>query len=456
MVERTLTKNSNAMNKCSLLALAVLCSLPVYATGRKSLVAAHNDSVIATTRIIHLDGDSPRVSRLDSPALTPRQDSLRNMVAAFYYDQFRHLQDPETPNFLFLSKNANLMMGIGGVVRMRGWYEWGGVIPSNGFMPYLIPIPQNPASTRRLGTTAAGTALFFQMSGKSRIGTYRLYIEANFNGYMGRGFMLKKAYATLGDFTVGYANSTFSDPAAMAPTIDAQGATNKLSKTDVLVRYMPTFHRHWTMAVSLENPASQIDVSDGHTATTSEWLPDFSAFIQYQWGDGEHVRLSGILRNLGYRDLVEERNHNVTGWALQLSSMAHPLPPVTTYLTFNYGHGYGGLTNDLLAGSYDLVPDPAQEGRLYAPRSFGYCIGVQYNFTHALFASASFSQTRYLPQHPVPPQEYRYGWCADLNVFWNILPRLQVAAEFNLGRRMNQDGTNRYARRIGAMCQFSF
>lgn len=444
------------MKKSMFLALAALCTLPVYAAERKSLVAAHNDSVVATTRIIHLDGDSPRMTRLDTPLLTTEQDSLRNLIAAFYYDQFRHLQDPETPNFLFLSKNAKLMMGIGGVVRMRGWFDWGGAIPGKGFMPYLIPIPENPTSPRRFGTSPSGTALFFQMSGQSRIGTYRVYIEANFNGYEGRGFHLKKAYATLGDMTIGYASSTFSDPAAMAPTVDAQGATNKLSKTDVLVRYMPTFHRHWTVAVSLENPSSQIDVSDTNTTPTSDWLPDLSAFFQYQWGDGEHVRLSGIVRNLGYRNLLQERNHNVAGWGVQLSSMAHPLPPVTTYLTFNYGHGYGGLTNDLLAGKYDLVPSPGNPGTLYAPRSFGYCVGVQYNFTHALFASASFSQTHYLPKLPVAPTEYRYGWCADINVFWNIMPRLQVAAEFDLGRRMNQDGTNRYARRLSAICQFSF
>lgn len=444
------------MKKLMLTAFAASLTLTVFASQRKSLVAAHNDSVVATTKIINLDGDSPRVINLNALTLTPQQDSLRNLVAAFYYDQFRHLQDPETPNFLFLSKSAKLMMGIGGVVRMRGWFDWGGAIPGNGFMPYLIPIPENPASIRKFGTTPAGTALFFQMSGQSKIGTYRLYIEANFNGYQGRDFHLKKAYATLGDFTVGYANSTFSDPAAMAPTVDAQGATNKLSKTDVLIRYMPTFHRHWTVAMSFENPSSHIDTSDSKTEKTSEWLPDFSAFLQYQWGDGEHVRLSGILRNLGYRDLIEGRNHNVAGWAVQLSSMAHPLPPVTTYLTFNYGHGYGGLTNDLLAGDYDLVSNPETPGRLYAPRSLGYCIGLQYNFTHALFASASFSQTHYLPQHPVAPDEYRYGWCADINVFWNIMPRLQVAAEFDLGRRMNQDGINRYAKRIGAVCQFSF
>lgn len=427
------------------------------ANAGKSLVSSHTDSVINTIKVFNIDGGEPGISNLGNRSdLTPRQDSIRSLVEAFYYDQFRHMQDPEAPTFLFMSKKSNLLMGIGGVVRMRGWYDWGGAIPGNGFMPYLIPIPENPASMRKFSTTPAGTALFLQLVGRSGMGTYRLYVEANFNGYQGRGLHLKKAYVTLDDLTVGYANSTFSDPAAMVPTVDAQGATNKLAKTDVLIRYMPTFRRHWSIGVSLENPSTQIDVADGLTSKTSEWLPDLAACVQYQWGEGEHVRLSGIVRNLGYRDLIEQRNHNEAGWAVQLSSVAHPLPPVTTYLTFNYGHGYGGLTNDLLAGKYDMIANPEVPGQLYAPRSLGYCIGVQYNFTHALFTSVSFSQTHLLPRYAVEPTEYRYGWCAAINVFWNVLPRLQLAAEFDLGRRMNADGSNRYAKRIGAVCQFSF
>ena len=440
------------------LIITVSCILAAQGThAHRCLVAAHTDSVINTIRVFNIDGGEPCISHLGNrDNLTPGQDSIRSMLETFYYDQFRHMQDPEAPTFLFMSKNSNLLMGIGGVVRMRSWYDWGGAIPGNGFMPYLIPIPENPASTRKFGTTPAGTALFLQLVGRSGMGTYRLYIEANFNGYQGRGLHLKKAYAMLDDLTVGYANSTFSDPAAMAPTVDAQGATNKLAKTDVLIRYMPTFRRHWSVGVSLENPSTQIDASDGLTAKTSEWLPDLAACVQYQWGEGEHVRLSGIVRNLGYRDLIAQRNHNEAGWAVQLSSVAHPLPAVTTYLTCNYGHGYGGLTNDLLAGNYDMIANPEVPGQLYAPRSMGYCIGLQYNFTHALFTSASFSQTHLLPRYAVAPTEYRYGWCANINVFWNVVPRLQLAAEFDLGRRMNADGANRYAKRVGAVCQFSF
>lgn len=436
---------------------AASSGLPVAASHADSRI----DSIIGTIKVVDIEGGKPGMIYLkkgkgdDSDSIAIVRDSIYHAISAFYYDQFRHTQDPEAPTFLFMSKSSQMLMGIGGVVRMRAWYDWGGAIPGNGFMPYLIPIPENKLSTRKLGTTPAGTALFFQMLGQSKFGSYRLYIEANFNGYGGRDFHLKKAYAEFRDFTVGYANSTFSDPGAMAPTVDAQGAANKLAKTDVLVKYMPTIKDRFTIAVSLENPSSKINSTDGETAATSDWMPDLAAFLQYQWSQGQHVRLAGIIRTLGYCDLIAGRNHNVASWALQLSSVAHPWVPVTTYATVNYGRGYGSLLNDMLAGAYDLIPDNGTPGRMYAPYSYGYCLGVQYNFTPMLFASCGFSQAHYLPNRAAP-SEYKYGWVADINIFWNILPRLQVGAEFDYGKRMNFDGAHRYAHRIGAMCQFSF
>ncbi|MDE7119799.1 MAG: porin, partial [Muribaculaceae bacterium] len=323
----------------------------------------------------------------------------------------------------------------------------------------LIPIPANQADMRHFGTTPAGTALYFVVLGRCRLGNYKLYIEANFNGFERRGLSLKKAYATLGDLTVGYAESTFSDPAAMPPTVDAQGATNKIGKTDVLVRWMHTFGQRFTVAASAETPSTAIGYSaESMTGKSSDWLPDGAAFVQYQWGNNgmEHVRLSGIVRALAYRDLVSSTNRTVAGWGVQLSSVAHPWPQVTTYATASYGKGYAGLSNDFMAGNYDLVADPACTGRLYAPRTYGYCLGAQYNFTPALFASASFSQNRYLPDHSVPGNEYRRGWLAAANIFWNIVPRLQVGAEFAIGRRVNADHAARMAHRVGAMCQFAF
>ncbi|MCM1020923.1 MAG: hypothetical protein NC343_01940 [Muribaculum sp.] len=417
----------------------------------KSLVDQQIDSLLNSHKFVYVDG------RPQAAEVRAYVDSVRQQISAFYYDQFRHFSDPAAPYFLFLSKDAQLAMGIGGCVRMRGYYDWGGAIPASAFAPYLIPMQPDLTNMRHIGTTPAGTALFFRVLGRNKaLGDYQLYIECNFNGYEGRDFHLKKAYAIVNDFTIGYANSTFSDPAAVPPTVDANGPNNKLTPTSVLVRYMPTFHNRWTVALSVESPEPSIAVDNQTTKSVSAWLPDFAAFGQYQWAPGQHVRLAGIVRTLSYRDMLSRKNYNTVGWGLQLSSVAHPLREVTTYATVNYGHGYQSLGGDLQVGRYDLVGNPDHAGRLYAPASLGWCVGVQYNFRPNLFMSVSASEMRYLPSRSVSADEYKYGLFGCINLFWNLTPRIQIAAEYDLGKRQNFSGHQRIAQRVGALAQFSF
>lgn len=415
-----------------------------------SLVDRQNDSLRKSYKVIYIDGKPTEVSQ-------QHLDSLRNIIDMFYYDQFAHFADPQAPYFMFMSKDADLAMGIGGCVRMRGWYDWGGAIPANGFAPYLIDMEPDPTRMRKFGTTPSGTTLFFRIIGQNhKLGSYQLYIESNFNGYEGLGFHLKKAYATINDWTIGYAESTFSDPLALPPTVDASGPNNKLAATSVLVRWMHTIKTRWTIAASLETPSSRATTVADVTAKCADWLPDAAVFAQYAWGRSEHVRLAGVVRTLTYRNLIEGKNHNLLGWGAQLSATGHPLPQVTLYGNICGGKGYESLGGDLQIGNYDMVPDPDVEGKLYAPYALGWNLGVQYNFRPNLFASVTFSDSRYLPRHGSAAGEYKRGEYVAANVFWNITPRIMAGAEFDWGRRVNVDGSHRNAQRAGLLAQFAF
>ena len=102
------------------------------------------------------------------------------------------------------------------------------------------------------------------------------------------------------------------------------------------------------------------------------------------------------------------------------------------------------------------MANPDTPGRMYAPASYGWNVGVQYNFTHAVFATVTASQSRFLPKGAVAPTEYRSGQFYAVNAFWNLTPRMQVGAEFDLGCRKDFSGDTRWARRVGLMAQFSF
>lgn len=386
----------------------------------------------------------------------PSADSTINTIRMFYEDQFRHFQDPLAPYFLFMSKDANLAMGVGGVVRMRGYYDWGGVIESPAFAPYLIPMHKDPEHKRKIATTPAGTALFFRVIGRNKkLGNYQLYIEANFNGYQARDFHLKKAYAQLNDFTIGYANSTFSDPGSLPPGIDAAGPNAKMSATAVLVRYLHNFKSGWSVAGSIESPDNSIDDNGTTTKKIDQYVPDLATFGQYAWKSG-YLRLAGIMRFLSYRDLVKSKNHTDVGWGLQLSGRWQPERHLTFYGACNGGQGYSSLGGDWLMGKYDLVNDLDRPGRMYSPFTVGGYAAVQYNIIPSMFFSATYGGTRYMPKGKKNPDEYKTGMYIAVNYFWYLTPRISCGAEFNLGRRENMNGKAAWARRAELMAQFSF
>lgn len=424
--------------------IIAICSICSMAAQNKTDILA--DSTLKSHKLIFF-GDG----------YNPSADSVENTIRRFYADQFRHFQDPLAPYFLFMSKDTKLAMGMGGCVRMRAYYDWGGAIPSPGFAPYLIPMTDVPTRKRYLGTTPAGTALFFRVIGRNKkLGEYQLYIEANFNGYQARDFHLKKAYGVINDWTIGYTNSTFSDPGALPPGVDASGPNAKMSATAVLVRWSKSFRKGWSMAASVEAPSDQIDAKPDISAKVEQYIPDVALFGQYVWGKSNHIRLAGILRSIPYRNLIQGKNHIVEGWGLQLSGVWHPERSVTLYGMLNGGKGYSSLGGDLLMGNYDLINDPRKPGKMYAPPSFGYYAAVQYNFTPTVFATAIVGGSHYRPYHDAAPTEYNDGLYLAFNAFWYLTERISCGAEFNLGRRQNFNGSSRWARRAEVMAQFSF
>lgn len=384
-------------------------------------------------------------------------DSLRHVVDLFYIDQFRHFQDPLAPYFLMMSRDAKLALGIGGAVRMRGWYDFEGAMPVNGFVPYMIPVPKDPAQKRRIGGTPGGTALFLRVIGRNKtLGDISAYIQLDFSGANNVTPKLKKAYVIISDWTIGYASTTFADPEADVPTIDGAGQNGSLSGTSMLIRYNHTFKDRWQVAASVELPHTMADVDNVNTKDINDWMPDYAAFIQYQWAHQSHLRLSGILRTMPYRDLVRQKNKSVTGWGVELSTVFTPTRMLTLYAAANIGRGYSSCMNDLSVGNYDLVGDPDHAGVLYAPMAYGLNCGLKFNFTDNIFACVALGQSRYLPRNGISPTEYKYGQYCAVNAFWNMTTRLQVGAEYLIGRRVNFNHEHGSSNRIDVLFQFSF
>lgn len=385
-------------------------------------------------------------------------DSIRYLITKFYVEQFRSFSDPLAPYFLMMSRDGKLAMGIGGSVRMRAWYDFDGSMPVNGFIPYMIPVPKDPAQNRRLGGTPGGSALFFRVIGRNpTLGDIIGYIQCDFSGDRNVTFTLKKAYAQINDWTVGYASTTFSDPGADVPTIDGAGQNGRLSRSAMLIRWMHGFRNHWQVAASVELPQSNIRADGTTTEKIHDWLPDVAAFVEYGWPHGSHVRLSAMVRSLPYRDLVTMTNRNIAGWGVQLSTVVWPSPQLALYGTVNTGKGYHSYMGDLAIGAYDLVQgNNTVPGRMYAPRALGVNTGCRYNFNHNFYSCLALGMARYYTKHDPAPDEYKSGLYGAVNFFWEPTTRLQFGIEYLAGRRNNVNGQHGSANRVDALFQFAF
>lgn len=406
--------------------------------------AAQSDTLYVPERAIIVHGDIEKTDK--------------DVMAVFYTRENLAPNDPDAPRFLFLDRDGKIAFGIGGQVYATASYDMRGAVNSGGFATYDIPVPADPAQRSRLGADLSHSSLFLKLVGKtSKFGMFNAYIQANFTGGDGGyGFKLKQAYVSLDHFTVGLTNSTFIDPATQAPTIDPEGPSGQISDKNVLFRYVTPSCKGFSGALSVELPHASYTVND-YTESLSPRVPDIPAYVQYSWAPGQHLRISGIFRDLAYRDLKTSKNMLVPGYGVMASTVTN----LDSYGLFSFfghiafGKGIGQYINDLGGNGYDLVYNE-KAGRMEAPEMMGWTAGLIFNATSKLQFTGSFSRAQVYGVSHLGEDSYRYGQYLDINAFYSFDANMKIGAEYDRGWRCDFNGETGTANRLNILFQYSF
>lgn len=388
--------------------------------------------------------------------------SAHEMIGVFYDTSESYFNDPGAPRFLFLDKQGKVALGIGGQIYGTLQYDFDGSIDDgSNFTTYDIPVPNDPARRQAFSGDASHSSIFFKLIGRtSRFGFYQAYVQTNFTGggVGSYNLKLKQAYLKLGYVTVGLTNSVFSDPDAAPPTIDTQGPAGQVAAKNVILKYAPKFKNGLSLGVSVEVPKVSYDESAGFTEKIAQRVPDIPAYVQYSWDGGtSHVRLSGLLRTMSYRDLQSQKNRFATGWAVQLSGVSSiASTPLTAFWQAAYGAGYANYLNDLSCGSFDLIAAQGNSGRMEAPNMMGLVAGLQYQFSPKFLASCSYSYSRIYDAAHLGDDTYKHAQYLTANLFYNIITDLRCGIEYDWGQRTDYSGTTGHANRLMALIQFQF
>ena len=380
-------------------------------------------------------------------------------IKAIYEANGLHFQDPRAPRFLFLDRKGRVALGIGGYMKGTLSVDMGGIADNPDFVTADIPTPNRPDMRSQFQMDASTSRIFLKLVGKrTPVGDFTVYLESDFRGGDAGSYAmrLRQAYISMGGLRIGKAWSTFCDPASAPPTVDFEGPSGAVFARNMQIQYSHRLDKHWSFAAAIEAPSASYTPRTGQSEAIRQRIPDIPAYVQYEWGGGEsHIRLSGLLRALSYRNLVSAENKYAIGWASQLSGMVEIIPQLTFYYQASYGRGYADYMNDLGGFGYDLVAKP-EGGEMSAPYALGFVGGLQYYISNKLFLSTSASQCRLYNEGAYRPDGYKYAQYMVVNAFYTPFNNCQLGVEYLYGSRHNYDRTEGKAHRINAMIQYNF
>lgn len=369
------------------------------------------------------------------------------------------------PRFAIVGKDHKFYLGLGGYVKATASYDFGSPIDNpNEFVTSAIPMPGDPAEKGLFGISAMQSHInlnFVALPGtRHQLGAF---VSLTFlDNYVPA---LEFAYLKYRGIEAGFDYSVFSDPGSLVPTIDYEGPNSSTAIQVGTMNYSYVFgkRKEWKVVAGLEMPVFSA-TNAARAYGIRQRVPDIPVNIQYSWGEGSRVQLSGLLRNMMYHDEVSGKTVDRAGYGVMLSGNAAICSRLTGFWEALWGNGIADRIQDLEDEGLSMVPDPHDPSRLVSVKAWGGFAGLQYDFSDRLFATVSYSHVRtYAPRYTDQGtdatawgDQYRWAQYVTANFFWNITSSIQTGVEYNYGRRMNCNGMQAHDNRLQCMLQLSF
>ena len=410
-------------------------------------------------------------------------DSVK-VMEAFIKNSPADYHVPNAPQFAIVGKNEKFYLGFGGYVKGTMSFDWGSPISNyNEFIVSAIPMPgsQKPGNKAQFGLSAQQSDLYLNLvalpNDPNKVGFYLNFI------FLGNDYtpQVRQAYVSWRGIEMGYGFSLFTDLAADPTTIDYEGPNSFTVVINAKFDYRHTFGKHFGIGIGAELPMASYTNAFGNrnvggavktigTATVEQRVPDIPMYVQWNWGNNNRIRLSGLLRNMQYRsnmesnasgDLVGGKTKNLVGGGIQLSGNFNVANKLIGYFQASTGKGMTSYFEDVTGLGLDMVPCNDDPGKLQTVKAWGGYLGLQYNWSDKVYSNLIYSHLRvyspyYTDSHTPWATQYKYGQYAVANVFYNITSRFTWGLEYIWGRRVDMNGIQAHDNRLQTMLQISF
>lgn len=386
-----------------------------------------------------------------------------------------------TPKFTLKSDNNNFLMTIGGQLNVivggdmgNNLYQQSGAGIS--FVTNQIPVPATQGHKGDFYINPINGFVDLQVVGFGNTDNELTgYFKVGTNGIT-KSLALQRAYVTYRGITAGLKLTLFQDDyACQPPTIDPEGPSGEVSNVAYELSYKSKSYNGFRFAVGLDIPSfyssnGYYNGPDyrkeyaGHQVSVTNYdqvIPDIPMWVEYSWSQWNRIRVSGVIRNFAYKDLLQNKSRNTTGWGVMLSGNVQPASKWILYYQFAYGQGIGNYIQDLAGMPYSFTPSNHYVGKMVANPMLGANLGVTFNPNSKWQFNAVFSEARifgvkdYATQD-TEAQDYKYALYGAVNGFYNINSFLQVGLEYLWGHRETWNIGGAHDSRLQAQLSFTF
>ncbi|MDE7351017.1 MAG: hypothetical protein K2N25_08120 [Muribaculaceae bacterium] len=362
--------------------------------------------------------------------------------------------DNGLPRFAIVGKNNDFYLGIGGQFLGEGVFTWGDNMPSATLFTPSALTPKktgNGGNTQFAWQTSSLYMNFVAMPGSdNQIG---IFFKGHFMG-KDDSFKLQHFYAKYRGLTAGFTHSLFTDGAAEPMTIDFEGPNGYPFLSLFTAYWEQNFTKNFSGAIGIDAPTASM-TTGSTTETVNQRIPAIPLYLQYAWNDGAaHIRLSGLIRPLQYRNLSEGANKTEVGGGIQLSGMTKVAGDLSANFNAAYGRGIGTYLQDDNGLGMDAVAT-SEPGHMKTVKTFGVTGGLSYRFSPKVSSNITYSHlVNSLPDDAaVSDSQYRYGDYVAANVIYNINKFVSAGIEYDYGHRKDFNGEGLHANRL--QCQLA-
>lgn len=363
------------------------------------------------------------------------------------------VKDNGLPRFAIVGKDNHFYLGIGAQFLGEGVFDWADEMPSAlEFTPSSITArtPGNGGATRFAWQSSSFYMNIVALPGsEDQIG---LFFKANFTG-ADNGLHLSHAYVKYRGLTVGYTHSLFTDDAAEPFTIDDEGPNGYPSVSNFTAYWEQAFTKGFSGAIGIDSPNGSITTGVS-TAKVNQRIPAVPMYLQYAWNGGDsHIRLSGLIRPIQYRDMAERENKTIVGGGVQLSGMTNIVGGLSAQFNAAYGKGIGSYLQDDEGLDLDATTI-AETGKIKATTNLGLTGGLTYKFSPKVSSNIVYSHlTNWFDDKATGVgSDYRYGDYFAANVVYAVNKFVSMGIEYDYGHRKSVDGVGLHTNRV--QCQF--